>query len=417
VNHPTGDPLLSGGSGGNGSADSSAGGDIGAQGVVNDWEHDPWDNPQGWPDDELEPLVREWSRWKRPLAIAVAVVVALILVLGIVGWWFLSQLNPSGSPRDPVNFTIVEGDTLSTVSDRLEEQKFIKNATIFRWYVGRQGGLEAVPGYYLLRPMDNAGNILRTLRTPPSQTFVNVTFPEGFTMMQMATRLNEQMTFLTVEDFMNAATDGSIRSLYQPDDINSLEGMLFPDTYQVAGDDSESAVIRRLTAMMERVGRQENLEDSQRLVGYSPYQVLIIASIIEREAKVDEERAKIARVIYNRLAARMNLEIDATLLYQADPALSFAELRELDSPYNTYKKRGLPPTPIANPGRASIRAALNPAPAPTADDEACQGLPRGEKCDYFFYVLIDENGRHKFATTFDQHLVNVEEARALGLLG
>jgi len=408
VSHPTGDPLL-GGAPDNGATDGEV--------VAHDWVNDPWDNPSTWPNEQLEDLPREWSRWKRPLTLVVAVVVALILVLGVVGWWFLSQLNPGGSPGDPVNFTVVEGDTLSSVSDRLEEQKFIKNATIFRWYVSRQGGLEAVPGYYLLRPMDNAGNILRTLRTPPSQTFVNVTFPEGFTLTQMATRLNEQMTFLTVDDFMTAATDGSIRSLYQPENETSLEGMLFPDTYQVAGDDTEPAVIRRLVAMMERVGRQENLEDSQRLVGYSPYQVLIIASMIEREAKVDEDRAKIARVIYNRLAARMNLEIDATLLYQADPALSFAELRELDSPYNTYKNRGLPPTPIANPGRASIRAALNPAPAPSADDEACEGLARGQKCDYFYYVLIDESGRHKFATTFDQHLANIEQARALGLLG
>jgi UPF0755 protein len=302
------------------------------------------------------------------------------------------------------------------VSDRLEDQDFIKNATIFRWYVSRQGGVELVPGYYLIRPMDDAGNILRTLRTPPSQTFVNVTFPEGFTLTQMATRLSEQMTFMSVDDFMAAATDGSIRSEYQPDDTLSLEGMLFPDTYQVSGDDTESAVIRRLVAMMERVGRQENLENSKQLVGYSPYQALIVASMIEKEAKVEEDRAKIARVIYNRLAARMNLEIDATLLYQADPNLTFAQLREIDSPYNTYKKRGLPPTPIANPGRASIKAALNPAPAPTADDEACEGLARNQECDYFYYVLINEDGRHKFATTYEQHLVNVEQARAAGLL-
>jgi UPF0755 protein len=407
VTHPTGDPLL--GRGESGDIDPR-------EHDVTDWVNDPWDEPRAWPEDEMEVVPREWSRWKRPLVIAAGIAVALILVIGVVGWWFLSQLNPSGEPGDPINFTIVEGDTLSSVSDRLEDQDFIKNATIFRWYVSRQGGVELIPGYYLVRPMDDAGNILRTLRTPPSQTFVNVTFPEGFTLTQMASRLSEQMTFMTPDDFMTAATDGSIRSAYQPDDVTSLEGMLFPDTYQVSGDDTEAAVIRRLVAMMERVGRQENLENSKQLVGYSPYQVLTIASIIEKEAKVEEDRAKIARVIYNRLAARMNLEIDATLLYQADPNLTFAQLKEIDSPYNTYMKRGLPPTPISNPGRASIKAALNPAPAPTADDEACEGLPRNQECDYFYYVLINEDGRHKFATTYEQHLVNVEEARAAGLL-
>ena len=385
--------------------------------LASDWVEDPWDKPGSWPDDDMEFVPAELSRWKRPLAIGVSAIVVLILVVGASGWWFLSQLNPAGQPGDAVNFTVTDSDSLSTIADRLEEQKFIKSSSIFRWYVSRRGGLEPLPGYYQIRPMDNAGNILDVLRTPPSQTFVSVTYPEGYTLNQMATRLSERMTFMSVDDFMTASTDGSIRSEYQPDDVLSLEGMLFPDTYQVSGDDTEAAVIRRLVAMMERVGRQENLEDSQRLVGYSPYQVLIIASIIEREAKVDEDRAKIARVIYNRLKARMNLEIDATLLYQADPTLTFAELKELDSPYNTYKNRGLPPTPIANPGRASIKAALNPAPAPSANDEACVGLPRGKTCDYFFYVLIDENGRHKFATTFEQHLVNVEEARAAGLLG
>lgn len=407
MTHPTGDPLLNSNNDGEHAMDHD---------VATDWVNDPWDEPDVVPEHDLEDVPQEWSRWKRPLVIAASVLVAVILVLGAAGWWFLSQLNPSGDPRDPVNFTIVDGDTVSSVSDRLEDQDFIKNATIFRWYVSRQGGVELVPGYYLIRPMDDAGNILRTLRTPPSQTFVNVTFPEGFTLTQMATRLSEQMAFMSVDDFMAAATDGSIRSAYQPEDTLSLEGMLFPDTYQVSGDDTEAAVIRRLVAMMERVGRQENLENSKQLVGYSPYQVLIVASMIEKEAKVEEDRAKIARVIYNRLAARMNLEIDATLLYQADPNLTFAQLREIDSPYNTYKNRGLPPTPIANPGRASIKAALNPAPAPTADDEACEGLARNQECDYFYYVLINEDGRHKFATTYEQHLVNVEQARAAGLL-
>ena len=409
MNHPTGDPLLGA---------SSANNNVGeTPELVTDWEHDPWDTPQSWPEDDMEYVPRDWAKWKRPLVIAATVCVGLILFVGVAGWWFLSQLNPSGTPGDAVNFTIVDGDSVGTVSDRLENEGFIKNSTIFRWYVSRQGGLELLPGYYLIRPMDNAGNILDVLRTPPSQTFTNVTFPEGFTLTQMADRLSEQMTFMTSEDFMTAATDGSIRSPYLPDDVLSLEGMLFPDTYQVSGDDTEAAVIRRLVAMMERVGRQENLENAKALVGYSPYQVLIIASMIEKEAKVEEDRAKIARVIYNRLAARMNLEIDATLLYQADPNLTFAQLKEIDTPYNTYMNRGLPPTPITNPGRASIKAALNPAPAPTADDEACLGLPRGTDCDYFYYVLIDEDGSHKFATTYEQHLVNVEEARAAGLLG
>ena len=139
--------------------------------------------------------------------------------------------------------------------------------------------------------------------------------------------------------------------------------------------------------------------------------------MIEKEAKVSQDRAKIARVIYNRLDAGMKLHIDATVKYIADPSLPWSDQKATDSPYNTYISSGLPPTPIANPGRASIEAALAPAPAPDAGDEACRGLAAGAKCDYFYYVLIDEDGRHRFATTLEQHEANVAEAIASGVLG
>jgi UPF0755 protein len=166
---------------------------------------------------------------------------------------------------------------------------------------------------------------------------------------------------------------------------------------------------------MERVGRQENIE-TLAPAGLSPYQVLIVASLIEREARVPEDRAKIARVIYNRLFLGMPLGIDAALYYQQDPALSFAELKALDTPYNTYLHTGLPPTPIANPGRASIEAALNPVANPSLGDPLCVGLPDRTPCLYLYYVLADEDGRHVFAATLEQHEANVAEARAKGLL-
>ncbi|MEY3818451.1 MAG: hypothetical protein RIT00_1176, partial [Actinomycetota bacterium] len=120
--------------------------------------------------------------------------------------------------------------------------------------------------------------------------------------------------------------------------------------------------------LMERVGIQEGLDQAKAKVGRSPYEVLIIASLIEREAKLEVDRAKISRVIYNRLERGMPLQIDATLYYNADSSASFTDLKALDNPYNSYKFKGLPPTPIANPGRAAIRAALNPAPNPPLND-------------------------------------------------
>jgi UPF0755 protein len=388
--------------------------------LAGDWVVDPWDDPGSLPDDALEGEPPQFEQAKGPLRSLVTVLIVTVLLTGAAGLWVVNQLNPSGDPGAAVNFTVGEGDTLDDVVGRLHDEGIIGNRTLFSWYARSRGGLEPLPGYYSLKPRDSAGNIVDALSTPPAQTFSNVTFPEGFTVAQMAARLSEKMTFFSAADFLAAATDGSVVSGLAPSGTLSLEGLLFPDTYQVSGDDTESRVVARLASMMERVARQENLADGAKTLGYSPYEVLIVASLIEREAKVDADRPKIAQVIYNRLAksgsARMKLEIDATLLYGADPNASFADLKAADGPYNTYRNFGLPPTPIANPGRASIRAALAPAGNPPRDDEACAGLARGVKCEYLYYVLSDAEGGHTFASTYEQHLVNVETSRATGLL-
>lgn len=384
--------------------------------LAEDWVADPWDDTTVVTGDSVEETPPGWDFLRGPFRNVVIILVATVLLVGAGGLWVVHQLNPGGTPGVAVNFTVNEGDTLDAVVGRLDDQGIIGNATLFSWYARSRGGIALLPGYYSLKPGDSAGNIIDALSTPPAQTFVKVTFPEGFTVAQMGARLTEKITFMSPSEFSTAATDGSVVSSLAPAGTTSLEGLLFPDTYQVSGDDTEARVVGRLSLMMERVARQEDLEASAKTLGYTPYQVLIIASLIEREAKVPEDRAKIAQVIYNRLAKKMKLEIDATLLYNADPNASFADLKAADTPYNSYMHAGLPPTPIANPGRASIKAALAPAGKPPASDEACAGLPKTAKCEYLYYVLADKEGRHVFATTYEQHLANVEKARTAGIL-
>jgi UPF0755 protein len=260
------------------------------------------------------------------------------------------------------------------------------------------------------------GNVMVALNTPPLDTYKQVTFPEGYTLAKMGARLNQIMPRLVPADFQAAATDGQIRSKYEPDGTTSLEGLLFPDTYQVSNGESAATVVTHMVSLMERVGGQENIETKAPLVGMTPYQVLIVASMIEREAKFDVDRAKIARVIYNRLYFNMPLGIDATLFYGQDPNLTFAQLKDLDTPYNTYLHTGLPPTPIANPGRASIEAALNPAQNPSQGDPICVDLPKKTPCVYLYYVLADEDGHHVFSATLAQQQANIDKARAAGVL-
>lgn len=372
------------------------------------------------------PTVRVGGRGMRVTAawilrIAIAVVIIALVSFGGYQYWYLRQVNPPGEDAVATVFTVKEDDDLESISRRLKEQDIIVNDGVFRRYVEQEGGLDIVPGLYSLRGRDHMGNLLRVLRTPPQETLTRVTFPEGFTLSQMGARLAEKMNGISADEFLSKTGDSegstsAIRSVYQPDGVTTLEGLLFPDTYFVAGNETPTQVAQRMLQLMERVGRQEGLDDAQNLVGRSPYEVLIVASLIEREAKIAEDRAKIARVIYNRLLLDMPLQIDATLFYKQDPKRAFTELREADTPYNTYLRKGLPPTPIANPGRASIAAALDPAPNPSAGDPLCKDLPAGTPCVYLYYVLSDKDGGHTFAVTLEQHEANVQKAIADGIL-
>ena len=384
--------------------------------LPNNWHDDPWDRVTEVPEDLLESSPREFRQLRGVTRTVAIVVVASVLFLGSLGWWTVGVLNPSGEPGVAVNFTVNDGDTISSVASRLHSAGIISNATIFRWYVSTKGTIALTPGYYALKPKDNAGSIVEALSTPPAQTFISVTFPEGMTVAQMAQRLSEKMTFMKPEDFMAAANSPDTASELRPKSQTSLEGLLFPDTYQISGDDTESRVVARLVSMMERVSRQVELTAGAKARGFSPYEILIIASLIEREAKVATDRSKIAQVIYNRLAKKMKLEIDASVKYGQDPTMSWTDMKATDTPYNTYINKGLPPTPIANPGKASIQAALAPFGSPPASDQACTGLPAGVKCEYLYYVLADEAGGHVFATTYEQHLLNVEKSKTAGLL-
>jgi len=381
------------------------------------WREDKWDDVAALgslSEDDLDYEPPSFRQFSKIAVAAVAVVTVLLLAMGAVGLWYLHQVNPSGGGAVAITFTVNEGDTVASVSERLLTEDLITNARVFRWYVARKGGIELVPGYYQIIPHDHFGNIRKRLATPPSDTFTKVTFPEGFTLRQFADRLAANAPQISVDRFNEATVLGELRSKFQPDGQNSLEGLLFPDTYQISGNDTEETVLQRMIALMERVGRQELLANSNATVGVPPYKALIIASLIEREAKVGEDRAKISRVIHNRLAAGMKLQIDATLYYGAVEGTPFTELKALDTPYNTYLYKGLPPTPIAAPGRASIQAALHPAPNPPASDPICKDTPK--PCRYLFYVLANSDGGHVFAATLAQHERNVEKAREAGLL-
>jgi UPF0755 protein len=232
---------------------------------------------------------------------------------------------------------------------------------------------------------------------PPEVPTVDITIPEGYRLTQMAERAERDLGIPQAK-FLSLAESGAYAlPPYLPEGTATAEGFLFPKTYEfVEGEATADALIRTMLDQFETEAGGLPWTNADAL-GVTPYEIVVIASMIEREARVPSDRPKIAAVIYNRLREGMTLGIDATLLYDdptPDGQLSASDL-EYDSPYNTRIHGGLPPTPIASPGLPSLRAALSPADVP-----------------YLYYVLCGADGAHRFSVDYDTFLA--DKAECLG---
>ncbi len=274
-------------------------------------------------------------------------------------------------------------------------------------------------GRYLLQENSSFDDAIAVLDAGPGEIpYDQVTVPEGYTVFAHAglpapgtvvqrlvdpengiPRLNQQR-------IMELLLGGTVRSQFQPQGVNNLEGFLFPDTYRLEEDEGAPALLNQMVQRFDQIATQAGIGDAAARINQAtggevqitPYQAVVVASLIEREAAVPEERAKMARVIYNRLAQGIPLGIDASLNYALGrPATTESDLAT-DSPYNLREVAGLPPTPISVPGRASLQAAVAPAAG-----------------EWLYYVLADESGRHTFTNTYDEFLDAKAECQAAGL--
>jgi UPF0755 protein len=327
----------------------------------------------------------------------VTLLVAIVLLLSIPvigGFFYLNSIGVYGGsdPGKKVVIEIPQGSNAGSVGDILEKKGVIDSALGFRISVYLEGGFEDIQaGRYELPQGLSAKDALQELidQGPQGEEFVNVTFPEGSWLTDFA-RILAKETDLSEEKFLALVEDGKVTSPLLPDGTPSLEGLLFPSTYQVELDDTEKQVAQRLVDQMQEQLDQVGFSDVEEL-GVSQYEGLIIASMVEAEARADEDRAKIARVIFNRLEIDMALQIDATVSYalgEHKTSLTESDL-EVDSPYNTRKVAGLPPTPIGAPGAESLDATAHPADGP-----------------WLYYVVSDCEGHHAFSESYDEFLQN-----------
>jgi len=340
----------------------------------------------------LERMRRERRKRARRRRTLVMASVALLLVVATL-LLYLHYFHPRRGEQ-PVHVVIQEGDSASRIAEKLHASGVITSATIFRflsWVQGKQGSFKA--GHYLLYPGMRYGEVFALLEEGPNYQ-VRLTVPEGYTLRQTAERVQE-VTGIPVDEFLQVASSGEFEvSLLPPERGHDLEGFLFPKTYDLPGEVTAAQVIEAMLQQFERETARLDWSRAEKL-GVTPYQILIIASMIEREAVLDEERPLVAAVIYNRLRLNMPLQIDATVQYalpEWKETLTYEDLKT-PSPYNTYLHRGLPPGPICSPGLASIRAALEPA-----------GV------DYLYYVAVGE-GRHFFTSDYQEFLKAKEEAQ------
>jgi UPF0755 protein len=320
-----------------------------------------------------------------------------VLIVGMLGIAAVRYYDwckgADDAPHEPVSLVVAEGASGTSIVDELHDRGVVRCGLVSRWLL-RRSGLESElrAGTFELTTNMTPDAAFAVLTTPPEPVpTVRLTIPEGYRITQIADRVQDALGIPAKKFLKTAETSDRRLPPYLPEDATSLEGFLFPETYEfVEGKTTADDVIARL---LDQFGTEaESLPwDNAKDLGVTPYEVVTIASMIEKEAKLDKERAVIAGVIYNRLREGMALGIDATLLYDdptPDGQLSYSDLAT-DTPYNTRINTGLPPTPIASPGIPSLLAALEPADTP-----------------YFYYVLCGSDGHHAFARTLAEHNAN-----------
>jgi UPF0755 protein len=354
-------------------------------------------------------------RIARALIFALAALVAF--ALAALGWLGIVYPKTAGPGRGrEVSISIAPGEAIDSVAERLHRARAIERPSLFVVYARLLGADHHLrTGSVMITDDMTPRDVLQRIAIGFGEASVRVTIPEGFDRFDIAARL-ERWGICSAAEFLRASED---RALLDDLEIEapSAEGYLFPDTYRIEQNIGGEAAVRLLVenfhARVDPIADEESdsIAAMRRELGWDRHRALILASIVEKEAAVEDERPTIARVFMNRMVAPgfspRRLQADPTVSYgcRAHPtiascaarpgrAITRAMLADRENPYNTYRHEGLPPGPICNPGLASIRAVL-----------------RAERHDYLYFVARGR-GRHTFSATLDEHNAAVARLRA-----
>ncbi len=322
----------------------------------------------------------------------------IVVVVALFALWYELESHALGSAGPQVVVTVQPGESTSAVVDALHQHGVVGSTLAFEIGDFFHGTPTVLPGSYALHQNQTFGQVRATLAAGPNIYPVDVR--PGFTLGEVASEV-DGVPGHADGGFAQAAQSGAVHSEFSPPDSNDLEGMLGTGVYDVLPGEGDETLLRNMVDRFDRQARDAGLSTSSAAaLGLSPYEVIIAASIVEKEGYYPVNMPDVARVIYNRLARDMPLQMDSTVLYALgqDGGPVTAQDEQLHSPYNTYLNTGLTPTPICMPSVDALRAAVDP--------------PGG---DWLYFVLVQKNGVMAFSDTYAGQLANERLAKSRGL--
>ena len=332
---------------------------------------------------------------KSMVLISIFIILLVINLAVFVVKYNSIKRSPLQSNKADITFKVKDGESLNGLFERLNNENVLRSSFFSKIYIKFNNVEESIkPGTYTVNS-DISFNDFLSVLTDGKVSDYKVTFPEGYTVEDIAKKLEESKV-CTKDEFLKVVKEYPLPSYIKPNKERKyeLEGFLFPDTYAIPKGTTPKEIVAMMLNRFEGVISEIQSELGITIPKEEYEKYVIVASMVEKEARDDSERAEIASVIYNRLQKGMPLQIDATVLYalgEHKDTVLYKDLK-VDSPYNTYKIKGLPVGPICNPGKPSLLAAIKPA-----------------KTDYIYYLLNPSNNKHYFTNNYEDFLAKKKE--------
>ena len=324
--------------------------------------------------------------------VLLVVVVIMLVTVAYGGIYYYQNINgAAGGSR--VVVLVPVGDNLDSLATTLNKRGVISSVTVFRVYLRLHGYLGLQPGIYYFQRHEPYAKIFAQIRGGPSS--VRLTLIPGWTLSEIAAEVGK-IPYHSAKGFLKTAMSTTgLSSPYLPSSASSVAGLVYPDTYFVSPLESDKQVLQTAIDRFDQIASEIGLSPNGKYNGLSAYQVVVVASIVQKEATTVGDMAKVARVILNRLSVGMNLQMDSTVRYATGNFSSPLTQANLDSPspYNTYVSHGLPPSPISEPSSQALRAVIHPA-----------------KGSWLYFVALKGHSSESFFNTYAEQEQAISQA-------